>query len=283
MFASLPAGAETSRDRIASEIVGQSEAPQRPWERASMTLDLLDPEDELPWQAGNGVPFGGQPGEGGASENQAPGSGASDLLDAEDDSPGCVDGGTSGPRVRWLYVVPSDRTNYFAQNTASGKTREVEMRENVKFADRLLAYGTGPWRDQYIRWYCSGTTPVITPVVLSVAVGSDNKISESEIVNGLSGFADGDLHPLWLNLGPDDCLASNGVCLPDKDQFVLDYGPTAALSTEINHCFAGRSSLATLRQPRPTNMLQYTNCSIALAPQMSMTNRITQRKTATTS
>lgn len=226
-----------TEERVTHEAL--SEPPQRPWERASDALDLLDPEDNLPPQASNGVPFRDDEG---PSDGQAPGGGASDMLDSQDGSPGCVGDGISGTRSRWLYVVPSDRTSYLSTATASGLTREQEIRDNIKFAERLMSYGTGPWREQQFRWYCSGTTPVVSQLRIG-AVGTDNKITYSEVNNALetSIYRDADLHPLWLNLGPSDCLAfDNGTCT--GNDFILTCSGNssgAGLSSELTYGFGG--------------------------------------------
>lgn len=222
---------------------GHHEPPLPAGDRAAMALDMLDREDEMPPQASNGAAFQeGGPGKPGAAASMS-GSGATDQLDTEDGSPGCVGDGTSGARSRWLYVVPSDRTSYFSTTTASGLTREEEMRDNIKFAERLMSYGSGPWREQQFRWYCSGTTPVITQVTIT-AVGSDNKITDGEIEAALEGTAsnpgpwrDGDLHPTWLNLGPNDCYANNnGTCRTNP--FVLGCA-AGGIDGELIYGFGG--------------------------------------------
>ena len=160
-----------------------------------------------------------------------------DLLSG---SPGCVGDGVSGPRAKWLYVVPSDRTSYFSNPTSSGKNREEEIRESVEFVDALMSYATGPWREQHLLWYCSGETPVVEEVTIG-PVGNDNQMTLSEIHRGLrSGIKDRDLHPLWLNLGPGDCVAlSDGTC--DATPFIIHCGgPSGAgLSTEVDYGFSG--------------------------------------------
>ena len=218
-----------------------AEAPQAPWEQASMALDMLDLEDQLPRQACNGVPFQDSEECSADGPAQAPGGGASDLLDTQDGSPGCVGDGVTGPRSHWLYVVPSDRTNYFSTATASGLTREQEIRDNIKFAERLMSYGTGPWREQQFRWYCSGTTPIVSQLTIG-AVGTDNKITYSEVDAALEGsvYRDGDLHPLWLNLGPSDCLAfDDGTCTGNPFLVNCEGPAGSGLSAEMTFGFTG--------------------------------------------